>query len=302
MRLFMSNSSPTRSPRSLLRKIVYDVTPPLALKLAQRARLFLRLRERALVAEWEILPGGFEQARRDDKIKGWDQQTILDVYARDLSALRERTARGVPFGLSETSDLSDFNAIFNHNLAACWGWVLGCAASEKREISILDWGGALGHYYLWARALRPDLTLDYTVKETPLIVEKGATLMPDVRFCGDEALDQTYDLVVAATSLHYEEEWRDLLKRLLASAREFAYLTRIPIVETGESFVVVQRPYAYGYETEYQSWCFSREDFVGAVEACGWRIEHEVVTGERIEIKGTRQIADYRGFLVRPAH
>lgn len=29
--------------------------------------------KRALVAEWEILPGGFEQARRNAKIKGWDE-------------------------------------------------------------------------------------------------------------------------------------------------------------------------------------------------------------------------------------
>lgn len=47
--------------------------------------------------------------------------------------------------------------------------------------------------------------------------------------------------------------------------------------------------------------CFSREEFVGADETCGWRIEREVVTRERSEIKGTAQIADYRGFLVRSA-
>lgn len=224
----------------------------------------------------------------------------MNAYARDLATTREHIADGVPFGLRRNSDPSCFDAIFNHNSAACWGWVLGRAAAQNTRISVLDWGGALGHYYLWARDLRPDLTLDYTVKEMPLIVEKGAELMPEIPFCGDEALERQYDLVLVATSLHYEEEWRALLKRLLGCARKFAFLMRIPIVEAVPSFVQVQRAYVHGYETEYASWCFNRDEFVGAIEECGWRIEREVVTGERIEIKGTSAIADYRGFLVHP--
>ena len=283
--------------RNAARGVARDLVPPLALKMARR----LHLRARRLPAEWELLPGGFEQARADAKIKGWNQPAIGDVYARDLQTLRERLATGVPLGLPERAAPADFNAMFNHNLAATWGWVLGRAAAQQRELSVLDWGGALGHYYLWARALRPDLKLDYTIKEMPLFVEQGAQLLPEVRFCGgDEALERDYDLVLVAGAFHYEEAWRELLPRLLGCARRAAFLTRIPIIERGESFVFVQRPYAYGYATEYPSWCFNRAEFVAAIRECGWHIERETITGERVEIKGAFEVADYRGFLLRP--
>lgn len=166
---------------------------------------------------------------------------------------------------------------------------------------MLDWGGALGHYYLWARALQPDLKLDYTIKEMPLLMERGAQWMPEIRFRGAEVLKEQYDLLLVASALHYEEEWRALLPRLLGNARRFAFLTRIPIVEATDSFVIVQRPYAYGYETEYASWCFNRQQFIAAIESCGWRVEREVITGERFEIKGATCVVDSRGFLLRPA-
>ena len=106
-------------------------------------------------------------------------------------------------------------------------------------------------------------------------------------------------MVLVAGAFHYEEAWRALLPRLLGCARRAAFLTRIPIIERGESFVFVQRPYAYGYATEYPSWCFNRAEFTGAIADCGWHIERETVTGERVEIKGAFEVADYRGFLLR---
>lgn len=36
---------------------------------------------------------------------------------------------------------------------------------------MLDWGGGLGAYYVYSRALLPDLELDYHCRELPLLVE-----------------------------------------------------------------------------------------------------------------------------------
>ena len=42
-----------------------------------------------------------------------------------------------------------------HNTLMSYGYVLGRAAHNKSRISILDWGGGPGHYYLIGRALLP---------------------------------------------------------------------------------------------------------------------------------------------------
>ena len=285
------------SRRAALRGLARDLVPPLALKLARQ----LRLRARRLPAEWEVLPGGFEQARRDAKIKGWNQQPVLDVYARDLQQLRARLAAGVPLGLRDVRAATGFGELFEHNLAMTWGWVVARAAGRDSALKVLDWGGALGHYYEWARLLRPDLTLDYTVKEMPLFVEKAAALAPQIKFRGDDGvLDERFDLVVVAGAFHYEEHWQTLLPRLLGAATRTVFLQRIPLSFGKPGFVYVQRPYAYGYQTEYPCWCFNRAEFTRVIEASGWQIEREVVTGERVEIVGTSEVVEYRGFLLQP--
>ena len=65
-------------------------------------------------------------------------------------------------------------------------------------------------------------------------------------------------------------------------------------------FVYVQRPYAYGYDTEYPSWCFNRAEWMSHVEACGWELEQEVASGEVVQVKGVENSIVYRGFLLRP--
>lgn len=298
----MKSSSTFRSAkarRARLRRLALDLAPPLAIKTIYQ----LQRRLKGWPVEWQVLPGGFEQARRDAKIKGWNEQPVMEVYARDLEATRERLRAGIPLGLRELDAPARFDEVFNHNFAQTWGWVLGRAAGQSAELSVLDWGGALGHFWVWAQALRPDLKLDYTVKEMPLFAEPIARLLPEISFCGDAdaAFSRRYDLVLASGSMHYEEDWRTLLTRLLGAAQKFAFLTRIPMTTTGPAFVYVQRPYAYGYDTEYPSWCLNRDEFLAEVEKCGWQIEREVVTGERIEIVGAPEVVQYRGYLLRPS-
>ncbi len=286
------------SRRKRLRRLAFEMTPPLAIKTAYQ----LKRKLKGWPLEWQLLPGGFEQARRDAKIKGWNEQAVMDVYTDEIKAMQERLDAGIPIGLLHGDAPARFDEIFNHNFAQTWGWVLGRVAGQSAELSVLDWGGALGHYYVWARALRPDLKLDYTVKEMPIFTQQGAQLLPEVRFCSDthEALGRNYDLVMASGSLHYEEDWRGTLRKILEVAHKFAFVTRLPMTNH-PAFVYVQRPYAEGYDTEYPSWCINRDEFLAEVEKCGWQVEREVVTGERIEIVGAPEVVQYRGYLLRPS-
>ena len=284
--------------KALLRSIAREVAPPFVVKAARR----LRARGGAVRPEWEILPGGWGQARRDAKIKGWNEESVMRVYAESTQTLRFQLKAGVPFGLSDALASPEAGAVINHNVAMAWGWVLGRTAGQNAALSVLDWGGAFGNYYLWARALRPDLKLDYTVKEMPLLAKRGAELVPQIRFVSDESVfERRYDLVVASTALHYEEDWRVLLQKLLGAATHRVFINRLPLALHGPAYVFVQRPYAYGYQTEYQSWCLNRAEFIDAIEASGWRVEREIFSGERVPIVGAPELAEFRGFLLCPA-
>ena len=67
---------------------------------------------------------------------------------------------------------------------------------------MLDWGGGLGHYCVYARALFPDLKLDYTIKDFPDIRGKAIVVITHLVFeqdqehaDGDEKFLQVPDLI-----------------------------------------------------------------------------------------------------------
>jgi len=146
----------------------------------------------------------------------------------------------------------------------------------------------------------PDVKLDYHCKDLPLIAERGAALLPEVRFFGDEScFDETYDLVMASGSLQYTENWRALLSRLAQAARTFLYITRLPVTERVLSFVHVQRPHSVGYNTEYLGWCLNEEAFLEETVKLRLRLVRAFVVGERACVVNAPGPYQSKGFLFR---
>jgi putative methyltransferase (TIGR04325 family) len=182
-----------------------------------------------------------------------------------------------------------------------FAYVLALAARGKSRLSMLDWGGGIGHYYLLARALVPDVVLEYCCKDVPLLAGHGRTLFPDQRFCSDDScLARRYDLVFASASLHYSEDWRSALASLGKAADGYLYITRLPVVTQAPSFVFIQRPYAYGYGTEYLGWCLNRGEFLAEAGRAGLALVREFAIGECPPIAGATEQCRYRGYLFRP--
>ena len=65
------------------------------------------------------------------------------------------------------------------------------------------------------------------------------------------------------------------------------------------SFVVVQRPYAYGYQTDYLSWVINRAELLDAAAAAGLRLEREFIAGADTTYHGAPEISETAGFLFR---
>ena len=149
-----------------------------------------------------------------------------------------------------------------------------------------------------ARALLPGVEVEYHSRDLPALVALGRELLPEDAFHDDDApLDRSYDLVVASSSLHYHEDWRATLGRLAAATDGYLLVTRVPVALRSPSFVVLQRAYAYGYETEYLGWVLNRDELV---DAAGLELVRELVLPAWLSAEGAPEApVEHRAFLFR---
>jgi len=251
--------------------------------------------------EWQVVPEGWDYARRHPEVKGWNVESVLEVYRGKWARFKSLVEGVGPLGISHESDLSTNTDVRLHNSVMSFGYALALAARNRDSLSVLDWGGGIGHYYLLARALLPEVEIEYHCKDVPLLAEEGARLLPQQHFHADDAcLSRSYDFVLASTSLHYSEDWKATFASLAAATQGCFYVAHLPCVMQAPSFVFVQRPYRYGYDTEYLGWCLNRDEFLGRAEAAGLALVREFVYGLEFTISGAPEPCSYRGYLFRP--
>lgn len=278
-----------------LKDIIRLITPPVLIPLAKKLRFNRKYR-----FEWEYVPDAWAYAQAHPEVKGWNVQDILEIYKEKWPQF-ERMVRGTgPLGVAHESELTTNTDINSHNATLAFGYCLALAAHEKDRLSVLDWGGGIGHYYLLAHALLPDVEIEYHCKDVPVLCEYGTLLFPQQHFYTDEScLDRTYNLVLASTSLHYTQDWQTLFQRLAGAATDYVYIANLPSVQRAPSFVFIQRPYQYGYNTEYLAWCLNVAEFLDKARCSGLDLIREFIYGYQPLIHGAPEQNIYRGYLFR---
>lgn len=273
----------TRLPQWL-----YDLAPPLAVRW---------LRDR--FSEWEYLPDGWREDERHGQ--AWNDPSLANAQEDHWRTLVANLEGPGPLGVSHFVRSTTRDDRADHNAMLSYGYVLARAAHDKDRISILDWGGSLGHYYLYSRALMPDLALDYCCHDVAQMCEVGRRLLPEVEFCenGEAALRRRYDLVLASSSLHYFRDWRSVGQSLAAATGDFLYVARLQTAMAGGSFAVVQRPRHRAYRDEFPSWFISRRELLTCFEESGLELVRELVYAEGWSVRGAPERGDCRGFLFR---
>jgi len=247
--------------------------------------------------EWEYLPEGWRT--RDSRVKGWNVESIVGTQrAKWPEFLRLVSGTGPLPVHMWAADLSRPTLPAN-TVVMAYGYVLTLAAWKKDRISLLDWGGGLGHYNLISRALLPQVEIDYYCKDVPLLCKAGRELQPSATFHEDDegCFAQDYDLVLASGSLEYFEDWKGMVRRLAGASRHYLYVARLPIVHGTASFTVVQRPYRHGYPTEYVSWVLNRREFLSHLDSLGMTLVREMLLGEGPAIQGAPEQFEIWGFL-----
>jgi putative methyltransferase (TIGR04325 family) len=279
----------------LVKDLLRLITPPIFIRLAKRLRLHSNQH-----IEWEYIPEGWAYALIHPEVKGWNVQNILDVYKEKWPQFVSMVQGTGALGVAHESALNTNVDVNSHNAIMAFGYALGLATHQKTCVTMLDWGGGIGHYYLLAKALQPGVEIMYHCKDVPLLAEYGAQLFPQQYFCSDErCLDQTYDFVLASTALHYTEDWKSLLQRLAGATSGYLYIANLPSIKQTPSFVFVQRPYQYGYNTEYLGWCINRTEFLHTAELAGLDLLREFVYGYQPVIQGAPEQNSYLGYLFR---
>ena len=258
--------------------LVKAVTPPILLLGVKWIAIGLGLRRRdpegqggqtpsheSDVPEWEYVPEGWQR-----ETTGWTVEAVARSYREKWPAYVAAIQAPRPLGVyHETPEVreGDYSA---QGMLVSFAYVLALAGRKRDRISVLDWGGGLGHYYALARTVLPELALDWHCKETPAVCAEGRQVLPEVTFYEDDScLDGRYDLVLASSSLQYSEDWQTLLVGLAAAADRHLYVARTPVARRSESFVVLQRAHAYGYETEYLGWVVNRAELLERAAAAG---------------------------------
>lgn len=285
-----------------LRTVAQQVLPPVAQAVLREGRRRLRRAPR----EWEHVPEGWRALRSDANLRGWDVSSVTEAYRRRWDAYRDAVASTLPLGITPEHvpgaelahrPYSDLDVLL-HNTVMSYAYVLARSARHTSPLSLLDWGGGVGHYYLLSRALVPDVELAYHCKDLSGTVAVGRQLLPEATFYDDDGcFERAYDLVLASGSLHYAQEWQRLVGRLAAASTGYVFVNQLPVVHRVAPFVFVQRPYGHGYATEYLGWCLQRGEFLAVAERHGLRLVREFVNGFKPPVHRAPEPPEYRGFL-----
>ena len=247
----------------------------------------------------EYAPDGWRTDLGKDAEKGWDTPAATVEEREKWGAFCAIVQGAGPLGFChEHTDLAITRDIPFHNIHITFGYVLALAAHRKTTLSVLDYGGGLGHYEHLARALHPDLDLDYHCWEVPAMAEAGRQLNPHLRWHTDRScLNNSYDLVMISGSLQYTEQWQTFLREIgqAIPAGGYLYLTRVPVVEQVESFVAVQQ----AFNSRLLHMQFNKDTLLQGVEQAGFTTIREFVIGDRPVIKNAPEQCELRGWLFR---
>jgi putative methyltransferase (TIGR04325 family) len=242
-------------------------------------------------------PKGWQTPLNSEEEAGWNTTGIVTAESERWTAFSQLVKGAGPLGFChEHCDPTVTRNVSFHNVSLTFGYVLALAAQGKTKVSVLDYGGGLGHYYQIGRTLLPDLVLDYHCKDVPLMVEAGRRVNPDIRwFTDDRCLGNSYDLVMISGSLQYQEQWREFLRSLAPCVGEYLYLARVPVVEAADSFVAIQRSSG----AAMRHWQFNRQTLLQTLEEASFRVVREFVVGDRPYIRNAPEQCELRSWLFR---
>jgi putative methyltransferase (TIGR04325 family) len=275
------------------KRFIRDWIPPRGIELAQSILNHVR------PADWEYVAEGWS---RIGQIRGWNVESVVEFQTSRWHAYADAITGAAPLAVNheEWQELRS-GKLRDHNTLMTYAYVLALSARQKQSVSVLDWGGGLGHYGLLSKAILPDVGFDYFCHDVPLLCAAGRQMSPWIHFLDDpqECFARTYDLVLASSSVWYEQHWRNVVGSLAAIANPYLYVTRMIFVERCPSYVAIQRTGSASYQTEYLCWILNRQEFIEYVSSLGMELVRECLICDAQHIYKAPEQGSYKGFVFR---
>ena len=174
-------------------------------------------------ADWEYIPEGWMRQNSDPAIKSLRMSPRLPIRTavsghRSVSAVEGPGPLGVAHDVPADIEVPRDERGAHHTIMT-FVYALTLASRHSNRLSVLDWGGGPGHYYVLSRALLPGVEFEYYCKDVPHLVALGRELVPEVNFSSDQScLNRQYDFVFASGSFQYAEDWRQTFADLAKAA------------------------------------------------------------------------------------
>jgi putative methyltransferase (TIGR04325 family) len=176
-------------------------------------------------------------------------------------------------------------------------------ADQLREITVVDFGGAMGNHYFKLRGLLPTgLTVNWTVIDLPRTVEAASRELANQELSFKSSLDQVkgtqINLVLASSSLQYTPSPYEFLEKIVRLQSPWIVTDRMPFLKEESDRIVTQKVPPEIYDASYPVHFLAENKFEkyfidNGLEIClRWKSEEEVVNLEGL-------LVPYQGMLFR---
>ena len=236
-------------------------------------------------------------------IDGWNSAAVRIGNLAPWTEFRAAGQSPEPFGLLRPPLGAGAVDYALHNALMTYAYVLTRVVDGRDRLSMLDWEGGPGGDYVYARAMLPELAIDYSCLTTRLLAEGGSLVLPEATFHSDPAaaLARNYDLVMTGWALQSTPDWRALLASLAAVADRYLFVTWLPVVERAESFAIIHRPPPWASRDGRPGWILKRDEFLREAAKLGLGLRREFLISEHPDVPGAPETPAYRGFLFAAA-
>lgn len=178
-----------------------------------------------------VIYPSFEAAQKDCKTQGYDSEALAEMVYVKTRNYREALRH------QQTVQSLSVSEAF---LAA------SIAKMRLSRIRVLDFGGALGTHYLFAKQFFPEILFDWTIIEMPAMVKRGKMLdEPNLHFETFEQSNwvesQYFDLVLSSATLQHVPNPTQSLQFLLARQAPWMLFLRCGLTLEPQHFWVIHQ-------------------------------------------------------------
>ena len=224
---------------------------------------------------WEGIYPDFQSAMLDAKGVGFSS----DVYRnRSLAAANECLD-----ALKSNSPIPTFHKQRSTYLPITVAMMLG----GNKQVNILDFGGGLGIGYMTLSECLPvELKrVSYTIVEVPEVTKIGTDLHDgrSVIYTQNIPIGRKFDLVHAASSFQYIENWKNLIRKFSNLNPEFILLSDV-FAGSIKTYVTLQNY----YESKIPHWFLDLTELLDTFDRFGFRlIMKSYATSRRLDKEDT---------------